>query len=399
MAHTVERIIWRKGFGPKQVAKSETLHRQLGIATQFATFSASNDDLHTLQHEVCRAAAEGLGVTFAKLLVYRADECAFVMEAGVGWGPGFVGTARLDADMGTAAGFAWHSGHAVISNDLLYDRRFRTPAILTDHAIIRSVNVVVPGTMEAAFGVLEVESPDLGNFTEHDVSFLQLLAHSLASAITRIMLRTRYDEEAARSRLDHHVSLHELQHRVRNDFQVIYSVVAIEARRTTDPAGKTGFGRVGDRVLALAELYHHLLIQQQIDEVDLGAYLRSLCDKIAYAAELSARGIMLNAETDRLMMSLDRAVKLAVAVNELVANAAKHAFPDNTSGRITIELAAKDTDDGAPVVRIADNGCGFESPRPGGVGLTYVKQLIHQAGGVLEREDGEGTRWRIRLHS
>ena len=399
MAHTVERIIWRKGFGPKQTPRPEMLHRQLGLATQFAAFAASSDDLQTLQHEVCRVAADGAGVTFAKLLVYKADEHAFVMQAGVGWHRGFVGTARLDADIGTAAGFAWHSGHAVVSNDLLYDRRFRMPAIQTEHGIVRSINVVVPGAVQAAFGVLEVESRELGNFTEYDMSFLQLLAHSLASAVGRATLRAQYEEEAARSLLDHHVALHELQHRVRNDLQVIYGVLALEARRQADPAGKMNLDKIGDRVMALADLYNHLRGGRETDEVDMGAYLRVLCDKIASAADLSSRGITLNTDTERLVIPLDRAVRLAVAVNELIKNAAKYAFPGRTSGRITVGLIAKAADGGSPVVSVADDGCGFSGPRPGGDGLTFVKQLIHQAGGVLDREDGEGTKWDIRIAS
>ncbi len=399
MAHTVEPLIWRKHFGLRHAPKPEILHRQLRLATQFAAFAASSDDLQTLQHEVCRVAADGLRVTFAKLLVYQPDENIFLMQAGVGWRHGLVGTARLDTDIGTAAGFAWLSGHAVISNDLLYDRRFRLPAILAEHGIVRSMNVVVPGNAEAAFGVLEVESPELGNFTEHDVSFLQLLAHSLASAIGRITLRTQYEEEAARSALDHHVSLNELQHRVRNDLQVICGVLALEARRRADPAEKMSLDKIGDRVMALAELYNHLLGERQTDEVEMGAYLRVLCDKIAFAADLSSRGITVNAETEHLMIPLDRAVRLAVAVNELISHAARHAFSGRSSGRITVGLIAKAADGGSPIVSVADDGCGFGGLRPGRAGLTFVKQLIHQAGGVLDQEDGEGTKWHIRIAS
>ncbi len=186
---------------------------------------------------------------------------------------------------------------------------------------------------------------------------------------------------------------------MRNDLQIIYGIVEVEASRTTDPAGKIGFERIGERLIAISGLYHHLLVRSQIDEVDLGAYLRALRKKIAHAAELSIRGITLNANTERLMMPLDCTVRLAVAVNELITNAVKHAFPDNAPGRITIVLTVKDADGSSPVITIADNGCGFNGPRPHGIGLMFVKQLIHQAGSVLEREDGEGTRWRIRLHS
>ena len=376
------------------------LQRELRLAAEFGTFAALSDDQQSLLHEACRVAAEGLGATFAKLLVYQPDERAFVLQAGAGWREGIVGQVRLDADTGTAAGFAWHSGQPIISNDLVSEGRFRVPRILVEHGIIRSINVVVPGDGDAAFGVLEVESSEPGEFAAHDVWFLQLLAHSLAAAIGRGGRQARHDEQAARSTDDHQVLLREMQHRVRNDLQVIYGVVASEARRAVDPWQREGFGRINRRVMALAVLYDHLLGVNMDDSIDMGAYLRSLCDRIADATDLSSRAIALSADTQHLIMPFGRAVRLAVAVNELVANAAEHAFPDERPGKITVRLLAKGEDGtGCPVVTVADNGCGFTGPRPGSAGLSFVERLTDQAGGVLAREDDAGTRWRIKLAS
>jgi two-component sensor histidine kinase len=333
------------------------------LAAQFAAFAAATENLQTLQRETCRIAAEGLRVTYAALLVYRPEESAFVMEAGVGWRPGFVGVARFVADFDSAAGFAWHGGQPVIANDLVYERRFRAPPSFAQHDIASCADVIVPGAVAAAYGVLKVASSEPERFTLHDVFFLQLLAYSLASAISRSALRVLHEAEAAGSARDHEVAMPELQHRVRNDLQIIYSVVAGEAGHTTDLAAKTGFERVGGRVLALAEVYNHLLSQRSAVEVDMGAYLRSLCGKIASANDLSARGITLNAETQRLMMPPDRAVRLGIAVNDLVGNAAKYAFPDGTSGRITVGLAAAGANGSSPVISVADDGCGFTGLR------------------------------------
>ncbi len=376
------------------------------LATRFAAFAAHSDDLPALEHEICRVAAEGLGVTFAKLLVYDPEKRDFLLQAGAGWPDGIVGTTRLDADVGTAAGFAWHSGKSIISNSLTTEGRFRAPAILAEHEIIRSINVVVPGDAEAAFGVLEVESPEPGRFIDHDVSFLELLAQSLAATITRVALRTAYEEQTKRSSENYQMSLHELQHRVRNDLQVIYSVVNREGRASAEPAEVTGFGRIGRRVMGLAQLYDHLLGRAGVSDlgqdgggdIDMGIYLHSLCDKIAVADDLSIKGITLNANTEPLMMPVDRAVRLGVAVNELVTNAIKHAFPDKISGRITVRLIAKGKDGlGLPVVSVADNGCGFSGPRLGSAGMTFVEELTRQARGVLSREHSKGTFWRIQL--
>ncbi len=80
---------------------------------------------------------------FAKLLVYRSNECRFVLEADDGWRNSIVGTPRLDADRDTSAGFAWHSRQSVIVNDLDYERPFRVLALLAEHKIIRCVKKLV----------------------------------------------------------------------------------------------------------------------------------------------------------------------------------------------------------------------------------------------------------------
>lgn len=378
---------------------SAKLWRELRLAAQFGTFAGHCDDLQALLDEACRVAAEGLGTTFAKLLVYLPDERAFLLQAGVGWRDGTVGQVRLDADVGTAAGFAWHSGQAVISNELTAEGRFRAPDLLTEHGIVRSINVVVPGD-NAAFGILEVESPEPGEFAAHDIWFLQLIAHSLAAAIGQNAQQAREEEQAARSTEDHQTSSRELQHRVRNDLQALYCTVEGEARQVVDPLQRAGFRRINRRVMTLAGLYDHLLGARLDGDVDMGLYLSSLCDKIADAADLASRAIELSVNAQHLTMPLGRAIKIAVAVNELVANAAEHAFPHRRPGRITVRLLANgEGGTGCPVVTVADDGCGFKGPRPDSTGLSLVERLVRQAGGVLAREDGNGTRWHMEITS
>ncbi len=389
-------LVWRVGSAYAPQPSPSALQSRIRLAAQFAE-SAARNDLPALQHELCRIAAEGLKVKFVKLLVHDPDERKFVLKAGIGWRDGIVGNARLDADVQTAAGFAWQSGQSIISNNLPTEARFRVPMLLSDHKIVRCINVVVPGDAEAAYGVLEAESPELGNFTEHDVSFLQILAHSFAGAVARDAVRRQSDQEAVRRTGEHQTALHELQHRIRNDLQVIWSVIRREQRGTADPGTHTGLARVGRRVLAVANLYDHLLGHGGADEVDLGQYLGSLCGKIAEAADLPSRGIALNADTEHVMVPTGRAVRLAVAVNELVANAVEHAFAGRQYGAVTVRLTADERGTGSPMVSVSDDGCGFKGPRTGSAGLTFVEELSRQAGGWLERDDGEGTCWTIRL--
>lgn len=379
------------------------LRQEMRMAAEFAVFAGATDDAQALQDEACRVAAQGLGVSFAKLLAYQTGRGDFLLQAGTGWRDGLVGHARLDADSGTAAGLAWQTGQSILSNDLAAEGRFRTPALLAEHGIVRSINVVVPGDSDglglggAPFGVLEAESPEPGLFVAQDVHFLQLLAHSLASALGRRAGRTAQDAQSVQSS-SHASSLLELHHRVRNDLQGVVVSVAAEARRAAAPTQREGFERINRRVMALAGLYDQLLRGHAEDSVDLGAYLRTLCGKIADAGDFASRMIALIADTRPLTVPADQAVRLAIAVNELVANAAAHAFGPEGPGAIVVRLRSYGANGGgAPVLSVSDNGRGFGGPREGGNGLRVVEGLVRQAGGLLSRQDGNGTCWRIQL--
>lgn len=391
-------LFWRTGSAPASVAASDKSRFAMRSATHYAASAARAGNMQTLQHDVCQAAAQGLDTDFAKLLVYDPVRRDFLLVAGVGWQPGLVGRLRMDADVGTAAGFAWHAHESVICNTLGEDTRFRVPDLLTRHGLASSINVPVPGGANGAFGVLEVESPKRGGFDADDLSFLHLLAYSLAAARDRLGRQALHDEQLVEATEDHRVSLQEMQHRVRNDLQGICSSLDREKGSPAGAADGGGYDRVSRRVLALAGLYDHLLGVRLGRTVDMGDYLGSLCTKIAAAGNLPVRGITLQAEVQPVAMAIDRAGRLAIAVNELVANAAEHAFPSGQPGRITVRLIAPAAGSGGgPVVTVGDDGCGFTGPRPGGAGLGFVDRLVRGAGGVLTRTDGGGTEWRIAL--
>ncbi len=392
-------LFWRIGSPPAPIAaKPERAQSAMRLAAQYAAFAGLSEDLQALAQEACHVAAEGLGTRFAKLLVYDDADQRFLVVAGVGWQPGVIGHARLEADTGTAAGFAWHTGQSVVSNALGEDKRFRVPELLAKHGLKRSINVPVPSNGQVAFGVLEVESSEGGEFGADDAHFLRLLSHTFAAARDRVVRQSLHDAQSRRSADEHQMSLREMQHRVRNDLQGICSSIDRESRRVDDAEQRASFDRVSRRVLALAGLYDHLLAIQSSDTVEMGAHLSSLCLRIAAAADLSARGITLRAETQPIRMAIDRAGRLAVAVNELIANAAKHAFPNGQAGKIVVCLFARvASGDGFPIVTVSDNGCGFKGPRSGSAGLDFVDRLVREAGGVLTRSDKAGTEWKIAL--
>ncbi|MBV9786091.1 MAG: PAS domain-containing protein [Acidisphaera sp.] len=172
---------------PPQDLHASELHnrlRQQQLIAHFGLFVLRQDEVQPLLDEVCRVAAEGMQDHYAKILTYLPDEHAFLLQSGVGWSPDEIGRVRLGAETESPAGYAFKTGDPVISNELATESRFRTPPILVKHGINRAINVIVRGEGEA-FGVLEVDRRDAGDFSQPDIAYLQALANTLAVAIEK----------------------------------------------------------------------------------------------------------------------------------------------------------------------------------------------------------------------
>jgi PAS domain S-box-containing protein len=137
----------------------------------------------TRLQEATRLCAEGLHARYCKVMEYLPDEDCFIVRAGVGWKPGVIGS-KTGADLDSPTGYAFHMREPVISSHLEGEGRFRTPRVLVDHGIRRAINVPI-ATAASRYGVLEVDSPVEGRFTEADVAFMQGLASLLGVALAR----------------------------------------------------------------------------------------------------------------------------------------------------------------------------------------------------------------------
>ncbi|HEY4042843.1 MAG TPA: GAF domain-containing protein, partial [Rhodopila sp.] len=126
----------------------------------------------------------GLSVNYCKIMEYQPDQNRLLVRAGVGWHEGVVGYATVGADLASPAGYALHTGKAVITNHLSEEDRFRTPTLLAQHGIERAVNVILLGEAKP-YGVLEADSEAPGTFTEQDIDFLQGAANLLGLALAR----------------------------------------------------------------------------------------------------------------------------------------------------------------------------------------------------------------------
>jgi PAS domain S-box-containing protein len=186
--------------------------------------------------------------------------------------------------------------------------------------------------------------------------------------------------------------LRELQHRVKNNLQMITALIRLETRNAMEPDQKR-FERLAGRVDALAILYQTLSGDDHKDEVDLGVYLSQIASAVmnSHAVE----GIRLDMKVDTYPVSVNVAMPTGLVVNELLTNALKHAFKGRDGGTITLHSIVNG--DGCRIV-IADDGIGLPEgetwPKPGKLGALIARSLTENAKAEFDVNSSasEGTR-------
>ena len=303
---------------------------QQQLLADYGVLALKGTPFPQLLHEAAQVVAAGLKAEFAKVLKYMPDENRFLVCAGVGWDAGVVGTATIGADAESPAGYALQTGKAVISNHLDIEERFRTPELLLQYGIRRAMNVILEGD-GTPFGVLEVDSRSEGEFSQSDIVFLQGVANILGMAIERQRM-----EGNLRAALDRQqLLLREANHRVNNSLQIVASMLHLQSTNSENPDLRQELREAGSRIAAVARAHQRLYSSNRIDSLDLGNYLSDVC------RDLNALipGCEINVSTDEgIIMATDRAVAVALLVNELVSNAMKHAYPRG-SCRIWVTLS------------------------------------------------------------
>lgn len=350
--------------------------RQQEILAELGVSALQGTPFPVLLNDAARLTAEGLRAEFCKVLEHLPSENRLVVRAGVGWDEGVIGTASVGADLESPAGFALHTGKPVISNHLENEERFRTPELLVRHGIHRAMNVILQGD-GLPFGVLEVDSRAEGEFGNQDIAFLQGAANILGMAIER----QRY-ERRLKAALDHQqILLKEINHRAKNSLQLVASMLDLQARIVADPKLGGHLAEASKRISAVGRLYEHLSHDGAVEKIDLGAYIEEICKDLG--ASGSNCEVHIEAESN-IRFAPDRAIHLALIVNELVTNACKYAYPETLAGHIWVNIRREA---GAVSVTVRDAGVGlpvgFEIAKAKGLGMLIATTLAAQLGASL----------------
>ncbi len=210
--------------------------------------------------------------------------------------------------------------------------------------------------------------------------------------------RTRAEARLQTSLREKEVLLREIHHRVKNNLQVVSSLLSLQARQVTDAVGLAMLQDSQNRLRSMALIHEKLHESAEIACVDFGDYIRSLMASLmaSYSGASASVAVVIDVAPD-LQLDIDTAVPCGLIINELISNALKHAFVDGRPGTLWTSVSRIADQELELVVR--DNGVGLpvdvQELATRSLGLRLVNRLVRQIKGTLEMDSSEGARFRV----
>jgi two-component sensor histidine kinase/ABC-type nitrate/sulfonate/bicarbonate transport system substrate-binding protein len=214
------------------------------------------------------------------------------------------------------------------------------------------------------------------------------------SLSTEVRERIEQERKIEESLAEKEVLLREVHHRVKNNLQIISSLVNIQLADVEDPSVADLLANVKTRILSMALVHEQLYSQDSLSGIYMEDYLRYLVDEIVISYKKPGLSVAVRTAAPGIALPIDQAIPLGLIVGELVTNSMKHAFAGKAEGSIAVELGHGE---GGYELRTSDDGTGAPSPsqvRPG-IGLRLVAALCGQLGGSMSESRDRGRSVRI----
>jgi PAS domain S-box-containing protein len=235
-------------------------------------------------------------------------------------------------------------------------------------------------------GVLVVQTYREGvRYGEEEKEILQFVSDQVAMAVHR----KRIEDQVKASLQEKDVLIKEVHHRVKNNMQVISSLLNLQSRRIQDPEVLEMFRESQRRIRSMALIHERLYQSSDLSRIEFSQYLRNLATHLFHSYQVSSDRVRLRLDTEEVYLNINTAIPCGLIVNELVSNALKHGFPEGRRGEVAVELHRVAGD--GYVVRVRDDGVGFPQAldyrRTETLGMQIVNTLVGQLEGRLELEN------------
>lgn len=206
-------------------------------------------------------------------------------------------------------------------------------------------------------------------------------------------------EEKFKSSLEEkELLLRELHHRVKNNMQIISSLLSLQSQHIKDERDLKIFESSQNRVKTMALIHEELYSSQDLKHISLAEYIRNLTKELLTSLISNPSRIELKVDVEDVDMEIDTAIPLGLLINELVANSLNYAFPDDQEGQIIVDLHQNED---KFILTVSDNGVGIpediDFKKAETLGFQLINNLMYQLDGEIELCEGEGTTFKIKF--
>jgi len=224
---------------------------------------------------------------------------------------------------------------------------------------------------------------------------------SMASMLGNVIVRIRHQEQVAASLREKEILLKEIHHRVKNNFQVIISLLNLHSKNIKSEELLRHFNDSRNRIRAMALIHEKLYQSGDFARIDFSAYLETLTSELCSIYSSPSSPVACRLEVERISIPIDLAIPCSLIVNEILSNSLKYAFPPPWSGGAEILLRLAGEEDGSIRLEISDNGIGMPdgmavgAPESETLGLSLIGLLVRQIKATLRLDREGGTRYTI----
>lgn len=215
--------------------------------------------------------------------------------------------------------------------------------------------------------------------------------------LVEINERAVVEKQLTRALREREILLREIHHRVKNNLNVVYGLLALQKRRLNDVAAVAALADSQQRVKVMATVHETLYESTNVSYVQVDEFVMRIVSDLASAYTLDPSRIRIETSLDAFVLGLEQAIPVGLILNELITNALKHAFPDARRGVVRVDVVLMEND--AIELCVRDDGIGMKAGRAGEqsrtLGLRLVDALSHQLDGRVEYVVDQGTRARV----
>lgn len=245
------------------------------------------------------------------------------------------------------------------------------------------------------------EDGEVRNFLVHKATYSDVAGNVIGVVGVLLDITKRKKAEEALLKTEN-LRKKEIHHRIKNNLQVISSLLSLQADQFSDEKVKEAFQDSQNRVISMSLIHEELYKTGDSEALDFAAYLQKLATELLKSYKIGTEDIRLKLDLENASLKMDTAIPLGIIVSELVSNSLKHAFPMGRNGEIRVKLHRTENDETSQfTLTVSDDGVGIpeniDIRNTSSLGLQLVNALVEQINGSIALEKEAGTGFRIRF--